>query len=308
MGQCWKIVNIDARQELENQCGFKFREFLRNGIPAQLVGLLEVPRLRVHESRDAAVGVCSALIRLPQEIIDNIVEHIIAGPDLICLALTCSYYLRLQAQRVSPAIVADEAPWAGKRLVAVGDSAEFVPSSVSDEEARTIFAGYVATHSDPDEIHEYSDDEDDDNASLTATRNNLLYHMNTCKGSDRLCSHPEALEATSGFPRELVEAQWNISWRNSIKRQRQHRLTADEMALPDRMFLHPGPDGAGPLVARCLDLKEYLSQSGGAWSVKNCECDDFDEECQCGYVAHLYGLGELIFCMIAWSEEGPSGR
>lgn len=56
MGQYWKLVNIDARQELANDGGLKFKEILWNRMTEQLVDLLQVPGLRRYKFSDVAVA------------------------------------------------------------------------------------------------------------------------------------------------------------------------------------------------------------------------------------------------------------
>ncbi|KAK4539212.1 hypothetical protein LTR36_000895 [Oleoguttula mirabilis] len=145
MGQYWKIINIDKAQSLENHGGLKLWEILMSTVAETLVDMLKLPRLLQYRFNDAAVAVARAkhvssrLVALPQELIDAITALIESDTDVICLGLTNSDFFRLLAPELKKAVVRDEAPWAGDRLIFVGDYAHGVPDGLlADHELTDI--------------------------------------------------------------------------------------------------------------------------------------------------------------------------
>ncbi|KAK5731653.1 hypothetical protein LTR17_011246 [Elasticomyces elasticus] len=180
MGQYWKVLCLEKAQVLENHSGLKLWELLMNGVPEQLVDLLKVPKLRVYNFSNAAVAYAKArsidnkLIAIPQELVDEILTYITSGVDLINLGLTCSYFFRLLARVLTQAVVECEAPWAGRRLVTVGDYAEGIPSCVEPETIRCIVS------------RDIGDEYWDEGEAAEAMARNPLYHMTAEEVSDRL--------------------------------------------------------------------------------------------------------------------------
>ncbi|CAH0048058.1 unnamed protein product [Clonostachys solani] len=152
MGQYWKFVNIDKRQVLAHESGLKLLEMLADRALEPLVGLLRrpqwvpyiAPSYAIQSSKQKSLE--SPVIALPQEVIEHIVSLLVederaGGPDLICLSLTCSYFFRLLGSRVQTLLAEDEAPWAGDRLIFVGDYANGIPEGVLNEAERRQLLG-----------------------------------------------------------------------------------------------------------------------------------------------------------------------
>lgn len=65
------------------------------------------------------------LLGLPQEVIDIIVRNLKDSPEsIIYLSLTCFYFFRLLGSEFQRILAEDSAPWAGNRLICVGDYAD----------------------------------------------------------------------------------------------------------------------------------------------------------------------------------------
>lgn len=131
MAQYWELVNIDKQARLRSGLASSFWEFLIYAPTEQLVGLLRkctwihfsVPSENILAAKGRHDG--SSLIRLPQEVIDRVVWFVASDRtniDLVCLALTCSYFVRLLGPVVQATLRRDRGPWAGDRLVFVGDN------------------------------------------------------------------------------------------------------------------------------------------------------------------------------------------
>lgn len=131
MAQYWDLVNLDKRATLRCLLCSNIWEYIRKTPTEQLVGLLRKWHwirfnianhyIRVAKSKSGG----APLIRLPQEIIDGIVCFVSRDTgveDVICLALTCTYFFRLLAGAVQDALRRDLGPWAGDRLVFKGDN------------------------------------------------------------------------------------------------------------------------------------------------------------------------------------------
>ncbi|KAK5722091.1 hypothetical protein LTR17_014439 [Elasticomyces elasticus] len=276
MGQYWKIVCLEKAQVLENHGGLKLWELLMNGAAEQLVDLLKVPKLRVYKFSNAAVAYAKArsidneLIAIPQEIIDEILTYITSGADLINLGLSCSYFFRLLSPVLIQAVVESEAPWAGRRLITVGDYAEGIPSCVEPETIRCI-------------VSRGMDDEywDDEGEAAEAMARNPLYHMTAEEVSDRLgmddtvscCGRPQRHQRST-----------------QIRRLAHLHMDAGEVELLDRQTRHPAPTTSLQAVLRCLDLKEFVRDDVIASS------------------EFAYSLGEVLCCFSTWTADGPCGR
>uniref|UniRef100_A0A0B7JJH9 Uncharacterized protein n=1 Tax=Bionectria ochroleuca TaxID=29856 RepID=A0A0B7JJH9_BIOOC len=153
MGQYWKLVNIDKRKVLAHDSGLKLLEMLGDRALEPLVGLLRRPQWVPYFASSYAIQSCklkslqSPLIALPQEVVEQIVSLLVedegaGGGELICLSLTCSYFFRLLGFRVQKLLAENEAPWAGDRLIFIGDYANGIPKGVVTETERTqLLAG-----------------------------------------------------------------------------------------------------------------------------------------------------------------------
>ncbi|KAG8168453.1 hypothetical protein KVR01_001202 [Diaporthe batatas] len=130
MGQYWKFVNIDRKERLRNTGGLKLWEMLMNGCFEQLVDLLQKPKWIALSSgtqvQAKSRSDASTLLTLPREVIDMIVHELCSdSPEsLICLSLTCAWFFRLLGLEFQKILAADSAPWAGHRLIFVGDYAD----------------------------------------------------------------------------------------------------------------------------------------------------------------------------------------
>ncbi|KPM45011.1 hypothetical protein AK830_g1520 [Neonectria ditissima] len=151
MGQYWKLVNIDKERELRHVGGLKLWEFVTSKSAEQLVGLLrtsdwlkfKIPSEMVTASKQKSSS--SSLLRLPQELIDNIVSHLVDLRDrsaLVHLSLTCAYFFRLLAPLVQDMLLEDSGPWSGDRLIFVGDYAEGYPDGIATSEEKTEWAKF----------------------------------------------------------------------------------------------------------------------------------------------------------------------
>ncbi|KAI7551419.1 hypothetical protein KC317_g14008, partial [Hortaea werneckii] len=242
MGQYWELINIDARQHLLNHGGGrKLGEVLHNRLPEMLVDLLKVPDLKRMGFAEGVVGEVKGramtrnkacrLLALPQEILDGITAYVQEGGlDVICLALSHSYFFRLLAERVREAVIADEAPWAGARIVLVGDYATSVPSSVTSVETHD----FVSVH----------DDEDDPDFPPSADQRafrarNPLYSMQKGRVSDAVVPVDWAQERARIGAMDKSRGWKNMRYEqvaSGVRRARGRRLTGEEMERLDRLF------------------------------------------------------------------------
>ena len=67
---------------------------------------------------------------MPQELVDTVLDEMTDTESTMCLALTCSYFFRMLAARVQLALKAEAAPWAGDRLMLIGDRARSEPANL----------------------------------------------------------------------------------------------------------------------------------------------------------------------------------
>ncbi|KAI4861427.1 hypothetical protein F4820DRAFT_451980 [Hypoxylon rubiginosum] len=132
MGQYWKLVNVDKSEKIP-QRGAKMVEVLGFRDAKVVLSLLTVPNLKnglapERELRRTRVyNFYCRLVKLPQQVFDAIVAEISDPISILSLALTCSYFWRVLLPQVRAAICTIQAPWAGDRLVFVGDYASGVP-------------------------------------------------------------------------------------------------------------------------------------------------------------------------------------
>ncbi|KAL1857526.1 hypothetical protein Daus18300_010284 [Diaporthe australafricana] len=133
MGQYWKLVNIDRKETLLSAYGdVQLLALLMSRSLEQLLELIRNPKwipfskytqsLQVSESNSTG----SPLLGLPQEVIDMIVCNLTADEpeSVIYLSLTCVYFLRQLGPIFQKVLAEDTAPWAGDRLIFVGDYAD----------------------------------------------------------------------------------------------------------------------------------------------------------------------------------------
>ncbi|KAI0849310.1 hypothetical protein F5Y00DRAFT_261779 [Daldinia vernicosa] len=139
MRQCWHLVNFDKWTTVLPR-GAKTCQFITSLDGAEVLGSLAVPDLNGALSPESELArsrehnLASRLVTLPQEIFDDIVAELPDAEYVLSLALTCSYLWRVLLPNVKGAIIAIEAPWAGDRLIFVGDYARGFPPNCKDYE------------------------------------------------------------------------------------------------------------------------------------------------------------------------------
>ncbi|KAI7001450.1 hypothetical protein KC355_g10064 [Hortaea werneckii] len=326
MGQYWEIINIDHRHVLLNHRGLKLPEILHNRIPEMLVDLLKVPPLRRLRFTSATVRGAKnkatarnegcKLLALPQEILDGIVSYIQEGLDVIWLALSHSYFFRLLADRVREAVIADEAPWAGDRIIVVGDYATSVPSSVTAAETHH----FVSTHEDDDPDLPPSADQ------RAFRARNPLYSMDKRNVSDAVVpvdwakelQRIEAMDTPRGWKRMRSE-EVGVA----IRRARVERLNEGEMELLDRLlapFPSPSPSSSpasasSPCVSSmAFPDKKKISEEGenspsfpSSYILRNLTKRLFVRDSVLARSSrYRYSLGEALCARVLWTQD-PSG-
>lgn len=173
------------------------------------------------------------------------------GVDVIALCLTNTYFFRLLAARLSRAVQQDEAPWAGHRLVLVGDYASgFPPGCMTEEEEMKIRADVLSAQG----------EHTGDRRRAARFEVNPLYAI----PEHAVCG---GLEPAYDWEDRAVG--------QPIRRARAHRLSGAEMALLDRL-LSPMFQTADP-VLRNLTSKQYirdatLAESRYAYSLGEAIC------------------------------------
>ncbi|KAI0376425.1 hypothetical protein F5Y04DRAFT_285867 [Hypomontagnella monticulosa] len=193
MDQYWKLVNVDKRQTIPRVLA-KMIEILGNRDAKAVIPLLRVPKLGNALASDLMIAksrtynISSRLVALPQEIIDAIIIEISDPGPILSLALTCSYFWRVLLPRIKELIISAQAPWAGDRLVFVGNCATGVLQNCSDYEVddmpQEVEALHVSESTNIPEIRFYS--------RSFATRN-PLYAIDTIerdpKSFDQVCRY-----------------------------------------------------------------------------------------------------------------------
>ncbi|KAK4893734.1 hypothetical protein LTR27_007981 [Elasticomyces elasticus] len=286
MAQSYSLINIDKAEKLTQS---KLCEILNGRQCEHLLKALKVPRLRSYRfsanavARARTVNMASRLISLPRELVDEILTWVPVGPPLVCLALSCFYFLRLAAPMLSQAIINTEAPWAGDRLITIGAFANGVPPCLSDEDTRlAIRRGMGRAHHDAVDAagRDYYEE----------FVRNPFYNMELGKAQfwrdesmlQYQCRSLSRTRKRSEFGRE--------SSTQLTRPGLLHRLNPDEMELLDRFVFFPASDVQSPGVLRCLDLKEYVR-------------DDFVASS-----AYAYSLGEVLCCFMQWTAQGEGDR
>ncbi|KAJ1954805.1 hypothetical protein GGI12_005711 [Dipsacomyces acuminosporus] len=149
MGQYWVQVCLDNRQATSGNL-FKLGEFFFMEIPERLVDLLTVPSssklpgpLPVKPAKAYATKEFSAIEELPAEILDRICAYLPTIDDLLCFSLSCYRFLELgrRIMITHPASMHLVSPWAGKRIICVGDYADDYPEGFLTKEEEEEFSG-----------------------------------------------------------------------------------------------------------------------------------------------------------------------
>ncbi len=237
----------------------------------------------------------SRFVNMPQELVNKIVAYLGEGVETACLALTCGYFFRLLAPAVRSALIKDAAPWAGDRLIFVGDYAEDYPSDVVTDDEMDDWKRWVI-----DTFHgrEGYDGDASNNCEFDPYEDNPLYFLGQMRSEgvvDELAleDHEEMLEMyKDSFPfkplPEFKPLQYSQGFgftsgalvfelkRNFGKKDR----TAFAMAR--RLLQRPMENTE--VVLRNLTTKEYVRESRFAHS--------------------KYALGEVVYSTTMWTADG----
>ena len=218
--------------------------------------------------RERDVNASSPLLTIPQELIDVITTLITNDIDILALALTNTYFFRLLAPSVKEAVIRDEAPWAGDRLIFVGDYASGVPDGVLTDSELAVLTGVES-------------EEDDQDSGARFSERIPFYDMDAMDVNDR----------TTDGDIDQDRALHN-PWRrrgDRIRRLRNRRLSGEGMALLDRLLqLTSAEPTTMQAVLRCISTKQYVRDSVIAKS------------------EHVYSLGEVLCTHAQWTAD-PCG-
>ncbi|PVH92024.1 hypothetical protein DM02DRAFT_677756 [Periconia macrospinosa] len=144
MSQEWMIGNLDQRSHLQNDEGASLLEIVLNGLPGQLIQQIHVPEFASsrHRCTQASIAAAflrnrnSALVNLPQEILDSIVGECATDPsDLVSLSLSCCALFHTIAPFLCNTF-AKSGTWAGDRLICISEYAGSCPATVGQEELK----------------------------------------------------------------------------------------------------------------------------------------------------------------------------
>lgn len=173
----------------------------------------------------------SLLLRLPQEVIDLIALNICrdSPESVIHLSLTCAYFFRLLGLEFQRVLAEDSAPWAGDRLVFVGDH------------AKGLDIGGICTG---DELRQFEKEKERYN-------DNPLYYM--------------AENRVMGTLQRLALEGDDVRQAGLLEQRVREKLTLNDVQLFDRLATiakRPQLSTDGPekdaLVLRNLTAKEYV--------------------------------------------------
>ncbi|GJE90304.1 hypothetical protein PsYK624_064330 [Phanerochaete sordida] len=143
MGQWFKFANIDA-QETANGADAKLGEIIwesKQDLVKLLVKYWHVDKTSMNVlTNDAAAAVEaklaseSRLLRLPNELIGAVFDHLEYLKDCICLCAAHRALGMVGKARICALMVPNtRGPWAGQRLICVGDYADEYPASIQDD-------------------------------------------------------------------------------------------------------------------------------------------------------------------------------
>jgi hypothetical protein len=142
MGQYWNIVCMDKRQA-SGHLG-KMGELLYRDAPDWLVNLLttckfaklKLAPLPVKPTDVYLTKLVSSIEALPPEILDKICSFLPTTDDVLCFGLTCYQFLEIGRQNIIKREKTEIAPWAGKRIICIGDYARDYPESFLTQQER----------------------------------------------------------------------------------------------------------------------------------------------------------------------------
>jgi hypothetical protein len=183
----------------------------------------------------------SHLVSLPQELIDAIIDLITDPVDILNLGLTCSFLFRLLAPRLRDIIVADEAPWAGDRIILIGQSAIGVPPTLdADLEELTSRAMAVT--------EQYANSTPHNNSvKFEYARRNPLFTVKAMRVTDGNESDEEHRPYTNPHIR-------SAAWMH-VRHLKRNRLEDVDCALLDRLFRSSSNGTARNPILRCMEMK-----------------------------------------------------
>ncbi|KAI9471066.1 hypothetical protein BX667DRAFT_501129 [Coemansia mojavensis] len=141
MGQYWTITCLDTHES--TGCLRELGEALYSSIPEsieQLIipskfALMPLPIKPFDEPK-----ILSPLEMLPQETIERIFSFIPRSAAVFCFALTCHRFLEIGRQAIAMRKKQYIAPWAGKRIICVGNCVEGYPENVLTEKEKAIMS------------------------------------------------------------------------------------------------------------------------------------------------------------------------
>ncbi|PIA12568.1 hypothetical protein COEREDRAFT_51894 [Coemansia reversa NRRL 1564] len=143
MGQYWIIVCMDTQQASGNLG--KMGEILFSTTPDRLVDLLTTcnfPRLEplpVKPTEIYTTKKLSSIEALPLVIQDKICSFLRSTDDMLCFALSCYRFIEIGRRNIIMHEKSRIAPWAGERIICIGDYADDCPEDfLTDEEINDI--------------------------------------------------------------------------------------------------------------------------------------------------------------------------
>ncbi|KAK7709358.1 hypothetical protein SLS64_006271 [Diaporthe eres] len=276
MGQYWKLVNIDRREKLLNNDGLKLVEILSGGSLEQLVELIRSPKWVPFSRSTNNIQVSklnsnkSSLLKLPQEVIDMVVCNLSgdSSENIIYLSLTCVYFFRLLGPLVQSILAEDTAPWAGDRLVLVGDYAD------------GLDVGDICTS---DELREFKETEEEHGG-------NPPYHISDGISDDRvMCTESERARAEPG------DLSGNdIRQAGALEQQIRDKLTSEDSKLFDRLTA----------IAKSTQLDADSSKHAPV--LRNLTAKKYVQNDVIAKSDYAYSLGEVVGVFTQWTGD-PSG-
>ena len=210
----------------------------------------------------------SRLVSLPQELIDRIIE--LASDedveDTFTLAITCTYFFRLIGPSLRKPLLREAAPWAGDRLIFLGDYADSVPDIVKNGDDWT-----GPWPREPPQDEDYGDELNEDEELLFNLKEGYpprpqkaAYVTNVCyRIGDNM---PDQALFDRLLP--LLKGQWAIDAEPG----------AQDSTSPARKE-------PGEYVLRNLNAREYVRDS----VLANSE--------------YAYSLGEVVCTHIHWTDD-----
>lgn len=188
-----------------------------------------------------------------------------SSESVLYLSLTCAYFFRLLGPAVQSILAEDTAPWAGDRLIFVGDYAD------------GLDIGSICTS---DELREFDQKKEE-------YHNNPLYHMDQERV---MCAMNERVEPRRG-PRLLLPKP-DLRRAGALEQRVTGRLTLDDLQLFHRLAaiartsqLSFGDHRKHIPVLRNLTARKYVR-------------DDTIAESD-----YAYSLGEVVAVFTQWTKD-----